>query len=124
MESSVKIMKAVGIIHIIHGVLMFLVSIALAIITMSYFINMISWLLFVALVVGLSFLYIYVGYELFSLRNPDKMRNLLIASIILACVEIIASTVEGKMIGMLFIAEFIMSIIAICNISSYRRSKK
>ena len=122
MDSSAKIMKATGVIHIIHGSIMGLLSIFLMIMAMSNT-SIMGGLLLLALTGGISFLYIYIGYELFSLRNSDKMRNLLIASIILACIEIVASMFKGEMAGVLFIVELVMSIIAICNIDAYRKYK-
>lgn len=122
MDSSAKIMKATGVIHIIHGSIMGLLSIFLMIMVMSNT-SIMGGLLLLALTGGISFLYIYIGYELFSLRNSDKMRNLLIASIILACIEIVASMFKGEMAGVLFIIELVMSIIAICNIDAYRKYK-
>ncbi|MBR0372878.1 hypothetical protein IJH72_03005 [Candidatus Saccharibacteria bacterium] len=122
MDSSAKIMKATGVIHIIHGSIMGLLSIFLMIMAMSNT-SIMGGLLLLALTGGISFLYIYIGYELFSLRKPDKMRNLLIASIILACIEIVASMFKGEMAGVLFIIELVMSIIAICNIDAYRKYK-
>lgn len=122
MDSSAKIMKATGIIHIIHGSIMGLISIFLMLMAMSNT-SIMGGLLLLALTGGISFLYIYIGYELFSLRQPDKMRNLLIASIILACIEIVASMFKGEMAGVMFLIELIMSIIAICNIDAYRKYK-
>lgn len=122
MDSSAKIMKATGVIHIIHGSIMGLLSIFLMIMALSNT-SIMGGLLLLALTGGISFLYIYIGYELFSLRNSDKMRNLLIASIILACIEIAASMFKGEMAGVLFIIELVMSIIAICNIDAYRKYK-
>lgn len=122
MDSSAKIMKATGVIHIIHGSIMGLLSIFLMIMALSNT-SIMGGLLLLALTGGISFLYIYIGYELFSLRNSDKMRNLLIASIILACIEIVASMFKGEMAGVLFIIELVMSIIAICNIDAYKKYK-
>lgn len=122
MDSSAKIMKATGVIHIIHGSIMGLLSIFLMIMALSNT-SIMGGLLLLALTGGISFLYIYIGYELFSLRNSDKMRNLLIASIILACIEIVASMFKGEMARVLFIIELVMSIIAICNIDAYRKYK-
>ena len=122
MDSSAKIMKATGIIHIIHGSIMGLISIFLMLMAMSNT-GIMGGLLLLVLTGGISFLYIYIGYELFSLRQPDKMRNLLIASIILACIEIVVSMFKGEMAGVMFLIEFIISIIAICNIDAYRKYK-
>lgn len=123
MDSSAKIMKATGVIHEIHGSLMGILSIFLLLTALSD-VSILGGLLLLALLGGISFLYIYIGYELFSLRNSTKMKNLLIASIILSCMEIIASIVNGEAAGVVFIIEFIMSIIALCNIDSYRKFKE
>ena len=123
MNSSAKIMKATGIIHIIHGIIMGLLMLAILLFSLSS-LSALGGLFLFALTMGISFLYIYIGYELFSLRNADKTKNLLIASIILACIEVLVATAKGQTAGVIFIIELIMSIVAICNIDSYREYKK
>ena len=122
MKSSAKLMKAVGIIYIIHGIIMGLLSIYLLSMAAPY-LNMMGGLMLLLIFGGFTFLYIYIGYELFSLRNSTKMRNLLIASVILSCIEIIAAMVKGEVAGVFFIAELILSIVALCNIDSYKKFK-
>ena len=122
MESSAKIMKATGVIHIVHGCIMGVLMAILILSGMPY-IKLIWLLLLLALAIGLSFLYIYIGYELFALRNPDKTKNLLIAAIILACLEVGVATFRGETAGIIFVLELIMSIIAFCNLDQYKKYK-
>ena len=119
MDSSAKLMKATGIIHIIHGSIMALFTIIL----LSYLssINPAGGALVFLLTGGISFLYIYIGCILFNLQKPDKMRNLLITSIVFACIEIVYSMATAQIAGFFFIVEFIMVIICLANMDAYRK---
>ena len=123
MNSSVKIMKATGVVYIIHGIIVGLLMAFINILSFTIF-TFLSNLLLWAVAIGLSFFYIYIGYELFSFRSAEKTRNILIASIILSGLEVFLAAMKGHVAGIIFIVELILSIIAICNINSYRKLKK
>ena len=122
MESSAKIIKVTGIFYIIHGLVMTVIAVFLALTTM--FNGSILWgLLVLMLIGGMSFLYIYVGYGIFSFCESGKMKDFLIAAMGLACIEIVAAVLKGEMTVIIFVIELVLSIVAICNIGSYKEYK-
>ena len=123
MDSSAKIIKATGIVHMIHGGLLALILLCLFIFLLPGM-SIMGGLLMFAIIVGVCYLYFYIGYELYALREPQKTRNILIAAIILACFDVLSAIVKGVPAGIVFVAELILSIISICNIESYRKFKK
>lgn len=114
-SSSTNVMKATGIIHMIHGSL-------LGILTLIFIfpLGIVPLLLIYG---GISFLYIYIGYELYALRSAGKMKGLLITSLVFSSLEVAYSLGSGQMAGIFFIIEFVMAIIALCNISDYEKYK-
>lgn len=120
MNSSVKIIKATGIIHIIHGI----ISAIATFFIISYFsaANYPGIFAVVLLLGGISFLYIYIGYALNSLQGPGKVKGLVITSLVFASIEIVYGLFTNQIAGIFFIIEFVMDIICLCNMDAYRKS--
>ena len=123
MNSSAKIMKANGIIHIVHGAIL---ALLLLYIMMAFStLNAVTEIFIMLLVYGgISFLYIYIGYVLSTLQKPNKIKGLLITSLVLACIEVVYSAATSQMAGIFFIIELVMDIVCLCNLDAYRKYSK
>ena len=123
MNSSAKIMKANGIIHIIHGAILALISLYMMM-TLSTLNVVAEGFIMLLVYGGVSFLYIYIGYVLSTLQKPNKVKGLLITSLVLACIEVVYAAGTGQMAGIFFIVELVMDIICLCNFDAYRKYAK
>ena len=122
MNSSAKIMKANGIIHIIHGAILALFTLNLMITISALSFN--TGFGVSLLTGGIAFLYIFIGYVLYKLQQPNKVKGFLITSIVFACIEMIYALSSSQMAGIFFIVEFVMDIVCLCNLDAYRKYLK
>lgn len=126
MDSVVKIVKATGIVHIIHGAIIGILLLIMTILSIGS-IPVIGNMVLLALTAAVSFLYIYIGYELTAFRPAQKTRNLLIASIMIAGIEVLTAIMKSggtNTAGIFFIAELILSTISLANIKTYEEIKE
>lgn len=120
MDFAAKIIKANGIVHIIHGIIIGILF-AIFLCSVAQYMNFFGGIILTLLIVAIAFLYIYIGYELHAMRPVNKVRALLITSIALSGLEVAIGIMKGEVSGLFFIAELILSIISLTEINDYKK---
>ena len=120
MDFAAKIIKANGVVHIVHGIIIGLLFAILLLATAQYM-NFFGGIILTVLMVAVAFLYIYIGYELYAMRPVNKTRALLITSVALSGLEVAIGVMKGEMSGIVFIAELILSIISLTELNDYKK---